>query len=244
VTRQWAFVETDAQAPGRIAIFRATREIELKNPDFFKPTNPTVADIALLNSRYVIYGTAREAALTALEKLLYKVPGMRTCKPLPLAEVALGVPNPPDDVPRYLYIARLDALGICSQARLNEFLRDEFPKLKPAKKVEFERYRSKPKYGKNPYAGFLVWVLDNRPIFENVEFGWQWKDILRAAEERCIDCPKATELKQWAFNHEIRLKVKRGQPSIDCRGMKLSTQLLTPAPIFSEILKAAPTGWK
>jgi hypothetical protein len=152
VTRQWAFAEADAQAPGRIAIFRAAREIELTRPGLLKSTTPNVADIVLLDSRYAVYDRAREAALARLDKLLYKVPGMQTGKLLPLAEVALGVPNPPDDVPRYLYIARLDALGICSEERLKEFLQDEFSKLSEAKQLEFYSFIQKPKYGKNPYG--------------------------------------------------------------------------------------------
>jgi hypothetical protein len=243
VTRQWAFAEADAHAPGRIAIFRAAREIELTRPSLLKATSPNVADVALLSSRYAIYDRARETALAALEKLLYKVPGMRTGTPLPVAEVALGVPNPPDDVPRFLYIARLDALGICSPDRLKEFLRDEFPKLKQAQKLKFRRFQTKPKYGKNPYAGFLVWVLDNQPIFGNPEFGWQWKDILRAAEKKGINCPKLTELKQWGYNHKVKLGVKLGQPSNDSC-IEISSQLLTPAPVFGDLLRPTPPRQK
>jgi hypothetical protein len=229
----------DADPSGRVAIYRAANELRLLRSGFLEIPAPNLADIAHLENRYAAYKHAREQALAALSDLVFKVPGMRTGKELPLDEQALGVPNPPTGVPRHLFLARLDALGICNQERLNEFLCKELPKLKRSKRMQFERMRRKPKYGKNPYAGFRVWVLENRPIFENDAFGWQWKDILKAAVGKCIDCPQ-TCLKQWAYRSNVHLKVKLGQPSIDAKGIKRSSQLLSPAPVFGEALKEAP----
>lgn len=91
VTRQWAFAEADAHAAGRIAIFRAAQELEITHPGLLKSTSPKLVDIALLESRYAAYSKARDEALTALASLLYKVPGMRAGKRLPIDKVALGV---------------------------------------------------------------------------------------------------------------------------------------------------------
>src|SRR5258708_1532896 len=163
VTRQWAFADADAHAFGRIAIFRAAQEIELTKPGLLKSTSPTLSDIRHFEHRYAAYAKTRKQALNAVAKLLYKVPGIRTGKRLSPEERAFGLPHPPYDVPRYLYIARLDALGICSPARLAEFLRNELPHLARAKRQKFERMHRKPRFGKKPYPGFLVCVLDTRP---------------------------------------------------------------------------------
>ena len=237
VAKQWAFADADKHAATRVAISRAAEEIRLLYPGLLKSKSPTLQHIQILESCYDAYSSARQQALDALSNLVFKVPGMRTGKALPFDEVARGVPNPPDDVPRYLFIARLDALGICSQKRLKSFLRQELPKLKRSKQMQFERMRRKPKYGKNPYAGFSVWVLDNQPIFENSAFGWQWKDILMAAEDRQIESPK-TCLKQWAYRSKVRLRVKLGKPFDDANSIKLSSLLLSPAPVFGDALKA------
>ena len=66
VTRQWAFAEADADASGRIAIYRAVQEIDLTHPGLSKSTNPKLADIAYLDSRYTAYSKARAEALAAL----------------------------------------------------------------------------------------------------------------------------------------------------------------------------------
>jgi hypothetical protein len=181
VTRQWAFADADAHAAARVAIVGAAREIALTHPGLLQNTSPTMAQILHLADRYHAYTAARQQALAALVTILYKAPGVRTGKPVPFTERAGGVPNPPDDVPRYLYIARLDALGICSPARLEEFLRAEYPRLPRARRMRFDRMRRRPRYGKNPFAGFLVWLLDNRPILEHPAFGWQWNEIQAAS---------------------------------------------------------------
>ena len=108
----------------------------------------------------------------------------------------------------------------------------------PQLRRKFNRLRRKPHFGKEPYVSFLVWVLDNRPIFEHRDFRWQWKDILIAAEERQIECSKSG-LKQWANRNGIKLKVKRGQPSADTKGPRRSASLLSPPPVFGTILKLA-----
>jgi hypothetical protein len=238
VTRQWAFAEADADASGRIAIFRAVQEIEMTHPGLLKSANPKLADISYLDSRYGAYSKARGEALAALADILYKVPGMRTGKRLPFDEVALGVPNPPDDVPRYLYIARLDALGVCSSTRLTEFMREDFPKLDRGKRQKFHRMSLKPHYGKEPYAALRVWLLENRPIFEHEQFAWQWGDIQSAAVEKGINCP-CTSLKQWACLNRLRLRVKRGPATVDDSRIVRSKPLLSPAPVFGNVLKYA-----
>ncbi len=238
VTRQWAFAEADADASGRIAIFRAVREIELTHPGLLKSMSPKLADIAYFDSRYAAYSKTRADALAALAKILYKVPGMLTGKRLPFDEVALGVPNPPNDVPRHLYIARLDALGICSQERLKEFLREELPKFSREKRQQFYRMSLKPRYGKEPYAALRVWLMDNRPIFEHEQFAWQWGDIQSVAAEKGIDCPRPS-IKQWASSNRLGLRVKRGTATVDDARIARSRPLLSPAPVFGDVLKSA-----
>lgn len=237
ITRQWAFAEADSQAAARIAIFRAAKELEITHPGLLKAKRPKLADISCLDSRYSAYSQARDEALKAISDLLYKVPGMRTRHSLPLDEVALGMPNPPDDVPRYLFIARLDALGLCSHKRLNGFLQDELPKLTREKRQKFYSMSLKPRYGKEPYATLRIWLLENRPIFEHPQFAWQWGDIEAAAAEKGINCPH-TSLKQWASRNRLRLRVKRGPTTLNASRITLSKVLLSPAPVFGDILKS------
>jgi hypothetical protein len=240
VNRQEAFAEADSQASGRIAIFRACNEIGLTHPRLLDNATPTLSDIGILESRYAAYSAAREQALDTLAKILYKIPVMRTGRALPHDEVALGVPYPPDDVPRHLYVARLDALGLCSPELLAQFVGEELPNLKASKREEFEQMRQKPRYGKEPYAGLQVWLLENRPIFEHELFGWQWGDIQTAANERNIPNPP-TGLKQWAQNHRLSLRLKRGPATIDNSRIVRSAPLLSSRPVFSDILKSAST---
>jgi hypothetical protein len=236
VERQWAFADADNQASGRIAIYRTTREFQRLMPGFLDRKSPTLEDIALLECRYDAYSLARKEALKALSDLVFKVPGMRTGRELPSGERALGVPNPPNDVPRHLFLARLDALGICSEDRLKEFIRDELPTLSREKRQEFYQMSLKPRHGKEPYAALRVWILDNRPIFEHKDFGWQWIDIRDAAGAAGIGYPP-TSLKQWASRNGLRFRMKRGPATLDSSRISRSNSLLTPAPVFGDVLK-------
>lgn len=239
VLRQWAFAEADNQASGRVAVFRAAQELNLLHPGFLELAAPTLADIALLEARITAYSNAREQALAALSKIVFKVPGIRTGKALPWDEQALGIPHPPTDVPRHLFLARLDALGICSTERLTEFMRDELPSLSREKRQAFYSMSLKLHHGKEPYAALRVWLLENRPIFEHDRLGWQWSEIQSAASEKGIDCP-ATGLKQWASRNRIGLRLKRGPASLDGAEIARSAALLTPAPVFGDALRLAP----
>lgn len=238
VARQWAFAEADNQASGRVAIFRVANELREIRPGFLELTAPTLADISFLDDRYDAYTNAREQALAALSELVFKVPGIRTGKNLPFEQRAYGIPHPPPDVPRHLFLARLDALGICSDERLHEFMRDDLAKLKRDKRQEFYAMSLKPHHGKEPYAALRVWLLENRPIFEHEHFGWQWSDVQAAADEKGIACP-STSLKQWASRNHLRLHLKRGPATIDGSQTARSKPLLSPAPVFGDILKSA-----
>jgi hypothetical protein len=237
VTRQWAFADADAHAFGRIAIYRAAQEIELTKPGLLKSTSPTLSDIQHLEARHAAYTIAREQALRALAKHLYKVPGICTGKPLSPEERAFGLPHPPNDVPRHLYIARLDALGVCSQARFQKFIHEDFLKLDRDKRQRFYGMSLKARHGKERYAALLVWLLDNRPIFEHEQFGWQWNDVQEAAVEMTIDCP-CKSLKQWASSNNLALHLKRGPATIDGSRIARSKQLLSPVPVFGDVLKS------
>ena len=239
VTRQWAFAEADNQASGRGAIYRAANELHLLQPGFLDRTSPTLADIALFDNRYAAYSNAREQALAALSDIVFKVPGIRTGKELPWDERALGIPHPPTDVPRHLFLARLDALGICSIERLTEFMREELPKLSREKRQAFYAMSLKSHHGKEPYTALRVWLLENRPIFEHKQLGWQWSEVQSAAKEKGIDCPP-TGLKQWASRNRVGLRLKSGPATLDASEITRSKALLTPAPVFGDVLKSAP----
>jgi hypothetical protein len=117
-------------------------------------------------------------------------------------------------------------------------MRDDLPNLTREKRHEFYNMSLKPRHGKEPYAAFRVWILDNRPVFEHPEFRWQWQDIQSAADEKGIDCPR-TSLKQWASRNRVRLKIKRGPTTRDNSAIVRSKPLLTPAPVFGDVLKSA-----
>ena len=236
IENQWAFHQADDQADGRIAIHRAGQEFALLAPRLLTLKEPSLADLALLKDRYTAYGQARAEALEALANLLYKVPDMRTGIPLPVEERAVGLPHPPVDVPRHLYIARLDALGLCSQRRLASFGAQDFPKLDRAKRQAFYRMGRVARYGKDPYAALRVWLLDNRPVLEHEEFPWQWADIQAAAAEWGIEHPQ-TGLRQWAFNNELGLCLKSGPSPSNNTKVVQAQSLLSPAPVFGDVLK-------
>jgi hypothetical protein len=245
VARQWAFRDADHHASGRIAIWRTFKELQVTHPKF-DTAQPTLSDIAYVQGRYDAYTAALDRALAALERLLYKIPDFQDLppEPLPMDEVALGVPNPPSNLPRFLYMARLEALGICSPARFAEFMRDDFPKLAPSRRQQFYRVASQPRHGKDPYAALLVWVLDNQPVFNR--FGWQANDILNAASEKGIRChcsqsEARTSFKQWASRHGLKLSLKRGTTPCSDLDIRRSTPLLSPPPVFGDVLSSRPT---
>lgn len=246
VEHQWAYRDADFHASGRIAIWRAFRELEVTHPDL-DLARPTLADIAHVEERYTAYAAALTNALAALARLLYKTPAFRNLPPdpLPLAERALGVPNPPDNVPRFLYIARLEALGICSPARFAEFMRNDFPKLDRVRRQQFYNVAARPRHGKDPFAALLVWCLDNAPIFRRFE--WQANDVLDAAAQRSISTPKSKSdsepraaFKQWAVRHRLGLQLKRGTTPYSDFQIRRSKPLLSPAPVFGDVLQDDP----
>jgi len=238
---QWTFAHADQQAPSRLGILRAVAELNLTHPQLLPNPSPTLADIELLSDRHAAYVQARKSALGALDQLLYKVPGIRTGKPLRYPLRAHGIPRPPhDDVPQFLYLARLEALGLCSPERFSKFVREDFAKLARDQRQQFYRMAANPQFGKEYYAAFLIWVQDNRPVFEHRDFDWHWKDIEQAAAARGITRPP-TGLKQWASRNEIRLRLKSGPASGDDRSIRRSTPLLSPAPGFGPLLdRGAP----
>ena len=232
---QWAFGHVDANAAARIAILRAAKELQLTHPGLLEAGAPKLTDIELLLARYNAYADARRAALVALVDLIVKLPDMHSEIKLRLKEQALGVPRVPEGVLRHLYIARLIALGICSPTRQRDFERDEWPKLSLHQRQTFDRIRRKPRFGKEPYAAFAIWVLDNRPIFENQKFGWKWKHIMAAAVAKGIQCPK-TGLKQWRHRNNLELEIPPGPSTTDSTGARLSASLLSPPPVFGDVI--------
>ncbi len=256
VRYQWAYRDADDHRSGRIAIWRTAAELAITHPHlepaqlFFThtprspaPTTnaspvpslapPTLAEIAYVRDRSGAYQSALTAALTQVEALICKPRGMEIIGPLPLSERAWGHPMPPLNVPRHRYIARLKALGMCSAARYDRFVADELPKLPPARQHEFRRIARSPRCGKDMYPGLLVWLIDNRPIFELPEFGWRWKSIHTAAKERGLLVPNLASIQQWA--HEIRVPIKVQMGPSPTKFLP-SDHLLSVAPIFGDHL--------
>jgi hypothetical protein len=243
IESQWAFNESDSQAAGRIAIFRAAQELEITTPGMLTKTAPTLSEINLLQIRFNAYKAARETAFTALSAILYKIPGIRRGR-VSLKRQARGIPRPPEDVPHHLYIARLDALNICSQAGFEEFRRDDFPKLTRKQRQDFYRVSLSPKYGKESHAALKVWLLDNVPVFE--QFDWRWADIHTAALERGLLDPKKhtshESLEKWASRNKVTWSMKTGvgrQQKEQMAVVARSSPLLSPAPKFGDRLKSA-----
>ena len=235
VKNQSALADADSQAYGRIVALRLCDEINLTHPGLLENKCPSIENIKYVFTRKTAYTISRREALKALSDLVFKYPGMRTGRTLPLEKRALGVPNPPSDVHRYLFIARLDSLGICSMQRLQKFMRDDLPTLSREERQEFYRMSLKPKYGKEPYAALRVWLLENRPVFAHPEFTWQWGDIQTAAQKLRVAFPSSS-LKQWASNNRIGLHLRTGPATLDDGRILKSTPLLIPAPVFGEIL--------
>jgi len=135
--KQWAFDLADSQAYGRLAIFRTAKEIKVTQPGLLEKSDPTVADIHYLLDRYHAYAEARQNAFKQLDSLLWqKLPGMRKGEVVEKLKRALGTPQPPDDLPYHIYIARLDALNICSESRLLELDQKRLPALSRAEREE------------------------------------------------------------------------------------------------------------
>jgi hypothetical protein len=239
VQTQWIFRDADTQIEERLAIVRAAKELAVTHPDLLACPTPTKADCVLLDARFSAYAQARQKALKALTALLYKVPGIRTGKPLPVDERAVGLPHPPDDVPHYLYIARLDALGICSPARFAKFITEDLVKLDRDRRRAFYAMSLRPRHGKEPNAAFLVWVLDNLPVFEHPQFAWHWRHILSAAGKLGISHPAQKNVKQWASDNHAASRLRRGASPCDSSGITQSRDLLSPAPVFGEVLKSS-----
>ena len=243
IEAQLAFNESDSQASGRIAIFRAQAELKLTKPGLLQMANPRLADIALLRARYEAYLQARILALQKLDSLLYsllyKLPGIRKGTPVALSRRAHGVPHPPDDIPHYLYIARLDALDLCSEKRLLEFFREDMPSLSRVERQQFYLVSLKPRYGKDRLAPLAVWLADNRPVFQR--FDWRPDDIHERARQLKIPIPTGTNALQTAklasdWNLGLRLR-RCVRPANWKPDIQRSTSLLSPPPIIVEAVR-------
>ena len=239
VRRQWVYHDADFHASGRIAIWRAFQELAVTHPRL-DTSCPTLVDIAHVQDRYTAYNASLSRALAAVHRLLYKIPAIQNlpAKPLPPDQRAVGLPNPPAHLPPFLYVARLEALGLCSAERFANFMRDDFPKLGRAQRQQFYRVASEPRHRKDPYAALLVWVLDNAPIIKS--FGWQANDLLKAAAGKSIERPNSIRgFIQWSSRHRLDVALKRGTTPYSDSAICRSTPLLSPPPVFGDVLKTS-----
>jgi hypothetical protein len=238
-----AFAHADFHASEDVAIFRAAKEIEMTESDgFLDDHSPSLEKIELIEKRYQAYLQSHKRAFDELTKRIYgpiyKFPGVVRYEWLPVDKVALGWPNSPDVVPRHLFIARLDALYICGPERFANFIRADFPRLTRHERQEFYKMSLTARVGKDANAALAVWLLDNRPIFENQTYRWQWGEIRDAALALQIPCPE--NIKQFNYDQKLGIKIARGTGSIlNLELFEMSKKLLSPKPVFADRLQAA-----
>lgn len=203
VEAQLGYSTFDNVLTGRVAIYRAVRELDIMRPNFLHQTAPSLADIAHLCQRYSAYLRAREDAIALLHPLVF-LAGLRASHALPLEERAIGVPHPPERFPGHIYIARLAGWGKCGPARLAEFFAERFLKLSLAEQIAFcEEYHRPTKGRQGMYVFLAVWMADNAPLFK--AFKMTWRDILAAARQHFNE--RAPEDYRNTPEDEINLKV-------------------------------------
>jgi hypothetical protein len=239
VKAQWAFSQIDAQAIGRIAIYRATEELAVRFPGLLLKARPSPKNIRMFRERFRDYIHARKRALRALNKILYGMPGIVQQSTPPVGQRAVGIPRPIKRVPHYLFIARLDALNLCSQERFDKFVREEFPKLDRQQRRDFYRISLTTGHGKTSHAALKIWIIDNVPVFE--QFDWRWPDIHTEAVNRGLldkeRSPSFQSLMKWASRERMIWRMKTGVPGLRQKdSVDSSRSLLSPRPIFSDSL--------
>jgi hypothetical protein len=154
IQHQLVFREADDQAIGRVAIYRADKELSHDDPRWLEEQLPKLERIAHVQSRYLAYQKAREQALQRLDRLLYppallKKYGVERGEPVHWLRRAYGVPRPPDDIPRFVFIARTEALHLCSQERLDAFCASDLPKLSSEDRQRLYELALRPAPGKD-----------------------------------------------------------------------------------------------
>jgi hypothetical protein len=239
VTNQWAFNESDQQAVSRIAIYRAQNELAITKPGLLSNPAPRLEDIDLFENRFCAYESARLKALRVVAQLLCKIPGMCEKPTRPLELSAAGFREPPKGIPLHLYVARLDALGMCSESGLRLFLRHNLPRLDPKRRREFYEASLTANFGKESHSALKVWLCDNVPVFE--AFDWRWPDIHTAAMQLgLLKTGTQQSLEKWASHNKLSWQMKKGVPPIpQADQVRLSTTLLSPRPVFGDILDGA-----
>ncbi len=229
---------------GRVAIYRAVRELGLTQPDLLKCQKPMLRQIQTLERRYAAYLQAREDTIGLLRPLVF-LPSLESERELPYEERALGLPNPPENFPQHIYIARLAGFGKCTLKSLAAFFSDQFLKLSRAQMDEFCNEFHRPTEGRQSRYLFLAaWMADNAPVFN--AFKLTWADILNAARSRFNpqspldfrECPDNPDnLKEFWKDHENRLwpgqprriQPPNGRPAAN-RQREIPYGLLTPLP--------------
>jgi hypothetical protein len=240
VKNQLALKESDRQAEGRIAMCRVTKELAITNPGLLSKAAPLLEDIRILEQRYSAYKTARADALRVVLEILCRIPGVRKGVTLPSHDQAVGLPHPPEDVPNHLYIARLDALDICSQERLKHFMQNGFTKLDHRQRQEFYKVGLIGRSGKDSHTALRVWLLDNVPVFQR--FDWRWPDIHTVASKLGLLEPENADhqnLAKWASRNRVSCAMNLGvgrQYKEQLAAIESSMPLLSPRPSFSKIL--------
>lgn len=241
--QHWEFKEYNGQAEGRLAIWRAVREMAVSHPGSISKSAPTLAEIQHLVDRYQAYLDARTNALDEVAAIIYKIPGITDAtSPFRWDKHGLGGERLRDDVPPHLYYARLDALKICSPHKFEEFIRKKFLTLTREERQDFYHMSLATGHRKESHAALKVWLLDNIPIFKI--FDWRWAEIHTAAQRLgLLDLVRHRNhqsLGKWASRQQLTwgMKTGVGKHNRDETAFVESTSpLLSPRPVFDHILK-------
>ena len=244
VKEQLSFPNFDDVNTGRVAIYRVTNELDITHPGLLQNKAPTLADIELLQQRYDDYFRARTDATRLLMPLVFSH-SLDAESELPFREHAVGLPQPPDNFPQHLHIARLAAFGKCSERRLADFFHDSFLKLSRQQMNEFcDEFHNPTPWRRGKYVLLGVWLADNAPVFR--AFKTKWKEILEAAQTRFNgtapegyrDCPREIDdLKAYWKEREVhcrlneprRISPPTGRPRLNSKRLDWQP-LLTPFP--------------
>jgi hypothetical protein len=244
IQRQVVFREADDQAVGRVAIHRADKELALDNPQWLEERSPTLQRIAHVRRRYLAYQKARELALNHLDRLLYppallKKYGVERGELVHWLRRAYGVPRPPNDIPRFVFIARTEALRLCSQERFDDFCKSDLPKLSREDRQRFYELALRPAPGKDSnLVPFVCWWVDNGPVF--TRFRWTQEHVCEEAERLGIARPKTPEaMDDLRHAHRIHLRLPKGLFPREEARRRRSLPLVTPAPSFTSLVVAA-----
>lgn len=236
----------DSSAVGRLAAWRVEQELIRfgpVKPDEFAPSCEQVRHVL---ERLAQYKEAREQANRIIWRLI-DLPKLAAGRELPFSKRAGGTPNLPQEfsknVPRYRYIARLLALGLCSKPRQLRFFcgqdskdstREQIPEfltLAESEQQDFVKILNRKTRGSLRSGAVLPWLCDNWPVF--TRFLWRSNDISDGQRFVFAGNPvSASAVRQAARREKFMPHLKEGALSSaeEKSASHRSIELLTPKP--------------